>query len=126
MATQFHSMDPSRITKLLAVLAMLLSIAAGPSIASRGGRCQTAAKSCAKACCDQQQPCCAAGGKRSGEEQPAPVQQRVGQDLSAAVVAKTVTVWFTLRPVETERAHGRLVAGGHAPEPLAASCIRLI
>jgi hypothetical protein len=118
-------MKPSHAMKLLTVLAMLLSLAAGPSIAAKTA---CASKGCeeVKSCCAQHAPCCAMGEKRSGEEQPAPVQQRVGQDLSAAVMAKTVIVWFTLRPAETGRAPRLLVAGGHAPEPLAASCIRLI
>jgi hypothetical protein len=59
-------------------------------------------------------------------EQPAPVQQRVGQELAAALTAAPFAVLYTLRPVEVKRAPRALFADRHSPEPRAASCIQLI
>jgi len=113
-------MNRSRLTKLLAILAMLMSIAGGPAVASTSG-CAASGKVHAQMSCCKQMACCAAR-----EKQPAPVQQRVGQDLSAAVTAAPFSLLFTFEPTEPKRAPRSSIANGHAPEPLAASCIRLI
>lgn len=111
------------VTKLWVVLAMLLSIACGPAAASRSGCC--AAKDAPKSCCCGM-ACCIQHGRQPAQDQPVPVQQRVGQELSAALTAVPFSVLFTCVPVEPVRAPRELFAGGHSPEPLAASCIWLI
>ena len=126
---QVKTMREIHVTKLWVVLAMLLSIARGPTVASISGCC--AAKNaamprcCGMACCCGM-PCCAQHGRQPAQDQPAPVQRRVGQELSAALTAVPFSVLFTCVPVEPVRAPRELFAGGHAPEPLAAGCIRLI
>ena len=120
------TMNRFPLTKLLVVLAMLLSIAGGPVVAS-SGRFATSAKVCAmKQCCCHGPACCAMKAKQPAEQQPAPVQHRVGQDLAAAVAAAPFSLLFTFGPTEAKRAPRASFADWHAPGPLAASCIRLI
>jgi hypothetical protein len=108
------------MTRLLAVLAMLLSIAAGPVAESAGG-CVGCAKACAMKCCCHGMACCA-----RKEKEPAPVQQKVGRELAAALAEVRFDVLFTLVPAEARRAPRALFADRHSPEPLSAGCIRLI
>jgi len=75
-------------------------------------------------CCHM--ACCAVKEKQPAEEKPAPVQQRVGQELAAAVTAAPFALLFTCAPTEARQAPRGVFADGHAPKPLAASCIRLI
>ena len=112
------------MTKLLVALAMLLSIASGPAFASGYG-CGENVK-CAAKQMGCQMACCAAKEKQPAQETPAPVGQRVGQEVAAAVMTAPFSVLFRLEPTEARRAPRALFADGHAPEPLAASCIRLI
>jgi len=109
--------------KVLVILAMLSGIAVGPLMASGQG-CATAVKACAGACCHDAASCCAINGRTP--EQPAPVHQRVGQDLATAVAVMPVSVLFTLAPPQARRAPRELFGHGHSLAPLAASCIRLI
>ena len=113
------------VTRMLVVLAMLLSIAGGPFVASGSG-CSKGANVCSSACCCHDMACCAAKGKQPAEELPAPVQRQVGQELAAAVTATPFSVLFAFGPTEAKRAPRALFADGHSPEPLAASCIWLI
>ena len=113
------------VTKLLVVLAMLLSIAGGPALASPGG-CPGTGKVCAQKCCCETMPCCAMNGAQPARDQPAPVQQQVGHDLGAAIIAAPFSLLFTFAPNEAKRAPRAFFAGGHSPAPLLASCIRLI
>ena len=112
------------MTRLLVVLAMLLSIAGGPLIASGNG-CAGSGTVCANRSCCQGMACCAKGKQPAGEQRT-PVQQQVGREIAAAVTATPFSVLFTLGPTEAKRAPRALFAAGHAPEPLAASCIWLI
>jgi hypothetical protein len=111
------------MTRLLVVLAMLLSIAGGPAVASRAGGAGKA-KCCAMKCCGKGAECCAMKGKQPAQEQP--VRQQVGRELAATVTAAPFTVLFTFRPAEPKRAPRALLAAGHAPAPLAAGCVWLI
>ena len=113
------------VTKLLVVLAMLLSIVGGPAVASSGG-CVGTVKVCAKKCCCGGMGCCAMKDKQPAEQKPAPVQQQVGQDLATAVTAAPFSLLFTFAPTEAKRVPRAFFAEGHAPGPLAVSCIRLI
>lgn len=112
--------------KLLIVLAMLLSMAGGPVVASEGCCGGSAAKAVAGTCCQCHMPCCAMDRKQPAPEKPAPVQPRVGQELAAAVLTAPFSVLFTFAPTEARRAPRALFADGHAPEPLAVNCIQLI
>ena len=70
--------------------------------------------------------CCAVKEKLPAEEKPAPVQQRVGQELAAPVLTAPFGLLFTVEPTEARRAPRELFAGGHGRAPLAVSCIRLV
>ena len=65
-------------------------------------------------------------GKQPANHQPAPVQQRVGQDLSATVASAPFSLLFTFSPTESKRATRALFADRHAPGPLSVGCIQLI
>jgi hypothetical protein len=114
------------VTSLLVVLAMLISIAGGPVVVASANACGGAKKVCSTACCCHDMACCAVKGKQPAQEQPAPVQQRVGQDLALTFAATPFSVLYTFAPTEAKRAPRKLLADGHAPDPLAASCIQLI
>jgi hypothetical protein len=118
-------MNRFQMTRLLVVLAMLLSIAGGPRIASGNG-CGGSGKVCANMSCCHGMACCAVKEKQPAGEQRTPVQQQVGRDIGAAVTTTPFSVLFTFGPTEAKRAPRALFAAGHAPEPLAASCIWLI
>jgi len=112
------------VMKVVVVLAMLLSVAWGPVFGAQGG-CANGAKVCAKGCCQRgEAPCCAVKGK--AQERPAPVQQRVGQDLTMAVGVMPSLVLFTLARPEVKQAPRELLGHEHSLAPLVASCIRLI
>jgi len=118
-------MSQFSLTKLLVVLAMLLSIAGGPALAL-ANRCPGTGKVgiATSACCNM--PCCAGKMKQPAQEQRAPIGQRGGQELSEAVTAAPFAVLYTIAPADVKRPPIALFADGHAPEPLAASCIQLI
>ncbi len=113
------------VTSLLVVFAMLMSIAGGPVVVASANACG-GARVCSTACCCHDMACCAVKGKQPAHEQPAPVQQRVGQDLAGTLTAAPFSVLYTFAPTEAKRAPRALFADGHAPDPLAASCIQLI
>jgi hypothetical protein len=113
-------------TSLLVVLAMLISIAGGPVVVASANACGGAKKVCSTACRCHDMACCAVKGKQPAPEQPAPVQQRVGQDLAVTLTTVPFSVLYTFAPTEAKRAPRALFAEGHAPDPLAASCIQLI
>ena len=113
------------LTKLCLVLVMLFSIAGGPAAVSSGscavttGDCARCAEkaSCHMACCCQKLPV---------DEKSAPAPRPAGQE-SAVIASAPFTVLFKIAPVAVKRApRALLAAAGHAPEPLAASCIQLI
>ena len=112
------------VTKLLVVLAMLLSIAGGPAVASRS-ECTGSLKICVMKNCPAGMKCCAAREKQPAEK-PAPVQQRVGREIATTVTAAPFSVLYAFGPAEVKRAPRALFANGHAPEPRVASCIQLI
>jgi hypothetical protein len=118
-------MSRFQITRFIAVLAMLLSIAGGQFVEA-SSTCAGTGKVCVKCCCCQGMACCGAAEKQPPQKRPAPVQQRVGQELAAAVLDTPFSVLFTIAPAEARRAPRALFADRHSPAPLAAGCIRLI
>jgi hypothetical protein len=108
--------------RLMVVLAMLFSIAGGPVVASSG----MAETGCVKKNCCRHMACCAMQKGQPAQEKPAPLAQRVGQEIAATVLNAPFSVLFTWAPAEVKRAPRELFAGGHGPEPRSASCIQLI
>ncbi len=108
--------------KLLVMLAMLLSIAGGPAVASAGGEMGKARVVCKCGCCGA--GCCAVGEKGTAREMPAPVGQQVGAEVAAAVLTTRFEILYVVAPTVAREVDVKAV--WHGPAPLAVSCARLI
>jgi len=112
------------MTKLAVMLAMLLSIAGGPAVASMGGETGRGRVICK--CCSCKMACCVAKDSGRASELPAPVGHQMGTEVAEGVLTTRFAVLFAVGPTEARRAHGELFVDRHGPEGLAVSCIRLI